>query len=135
MKRGGTYLTTAKGDYVLDKNGQKIRIEDSGFEVSTSGQISAGGDTQPYATIGIYTFSNEKALEAVSDGMFAVTDASGAPQAAGEETLVKQNALEGSNVEIASEFTKLIRAQRLFSLSSRALSTADKMDGMINSMR
>lgn len=135
VEADGIYLTTAQGNYVLDQSGQKIRLEEGQMVVSSLGQISAGEDGEPYATIGIFTFANEKGLTAVSDSLFAASDASGAAQAAGQETFVRQKALEGSNVDMAAEFAKLIRAQRLFSLSSRALTTADDMDGMANSLR
>ncbi len=135
VETGGTYLVTAQGYYVLDQNGQKISLQGDEMEISSSGQISEGGDSQPYATIGIFIFANQKGLTAVSDGLYAASDASGNAQLAGEETSVIQGALEGSNVDLAVEFTKLIRAQRLFSLASKALETADEMDGMANSLR
>jgi flagellar basal-body rod protein FlgG len=135
VETDGTYLVTAKGYYVLDANGQKIRLQGDQMNVSSSGGISQGGEGAPYATLGIYTFPNEKGLTAVSDGFFEASDASGGAEPAGQETRIKQKALEGSNVEIAAEFSKLIRAQRVFSLSSRALTTADEMDGMANSLR
>jgi flagellar basal-body rod protein FlgG len=48
---------------------------------------------------------------------------------------VEQGALEGSNVELASELSELIQAQRVFSLASRALQTADNMEGLANNIR
>jgi flagellar basal-body rod protein FlgG len=43
--------------------------------------------------------------------------------------------LEGSNVDLADEMTRMIRTQRAFQLASRALTTADEMDGVANNMR
>jgi flagellar basal-body rod protein FlgG len=135
IENGATYLVNAKGYYVLDVNGQRIALQGDTMEVSPEGQISAGENTQPYATLQIAVFPNQKGLTQISDNMFAVSEASGNPARAGGTTKVLQEALEGSNVELASELTKLMRAQRAFSLSSRALTTADEMDGAANTMR
>ena len=91
----GNYLVTAKGCYVLDENGQRIRLQGDTMEVSPLGQISQGDGSQPYATLGVAVFSNQKGLTAVSDGLYAASDASGAAQKAGGETRVLQKALEG----------------------------------------
>jgi flagellar basal body rod protein FlgG len=40
-----------------------------------------------------------------------------------------------SNVDLAQEMTRMIRTQRAFSLASRALATADDMEGIANNMR
>ena len=135
IEADGTYLVNAEGYYVLDRNGQKIKLQGDSMEVSPNGQISQGGSTQPYATLQIAVFANKKGLTQFADNMYAVSDASGAPAQSDGTTQVVQKALEGSNVDLASELTKLMRAQRAFSLASRALTTADEMDGTANSMR
>ena len=48
---------------------------------------------------------------------------------------VTQGSLENSNVNLAQEMTLLIRSQRAFSLASRALQTADDMEGLANNLR
>ena len=53
----------------------------------------------------------------------------------GTDVEVLQKALEGSNVDLASEFSNLIRASRAMQLASRALTTADEMDGTAVSVR
>lgn len=131
----GTYLTNSKGYYVLGSNGQKIKLQGDSMEVTPNGQISQGGSTLPYATLQIVVFSNQKGLTHFSDNMYAASDASGKPVQSDGTTQVQQKALEGSNVDLANELTKLMRAQRAFSLASRALTTADEMDGTANSMR
>ena len=40
-----------------------------------------------------------------------------------------------SNVDMTTEFTDLIITQRAFQLSSKGVTTADEMWGMINNMR
>lgn len=134
VEADGTYLTTAKGYYVLDTNGNKIKLQGDSMVVSDSGQISADANSAPYATVGIVTFPNQQGLNSVSDNMFAASDSSGTPVAAGNAHIL-QNTLEGSNVDLGTELTRLMRAQRAFSLASRALTTADEMDGYANQLR
>ncbi|MEA5004549.1 MAG: flagellar basal body rod C-terminal domain-containing protein [Christensenella sp.] len=69
----------------------------------------------------------------MSNNRYAASAASGQPAAA--DTGIIQKALEGSNVDLASEFSSLIRASRAMQLASRALTTADEMDGTAISTR
>ncbi len=129
----GEYLVTAQGYYVLDRNGQRIRLQGTSLNISTEGGISAGGDAVPYAQLAVVRFPNQEGLLSVSDNLYAVSDTSGQP--AGADTQVIQKAVEGSNVNMAAEFSNLIRASRSMQLSSRALSMADQMDGTANDLR
>lgn len=135
IENDAAYLVNAKGYYVLDSGGQKIVLQGDAMEVSPDGRISQGGNAQPYATLQIAVFPNQKGLTQVMDNMYAVSEASGKPAQANGKTQVLQKALESSNVDLAGELTKLMRAQRAFSLASRALTAADEMDGAANSMR
>lgn len=134
VEADGTYLTTAQGYYVLDTNGNRIKLQGDSMVVSESGQISAGANSAPYATIGVVTFTNQQGLNAVSDNLFAQSDSSGDPTAV-TGTRIMQNTLEGSNVDLGVELTRLMRAQRAFSLASRALTTSDNLDNYANNLR
>jgi len=48
---------------------------------------------------------------------------------------IYQGFTERSNVDMSTEMTDMIVAQRAFQLSSSALKTADDMWGMINNLR
>lgn len=69
-------------------------------------------------------FVNPAGLLRLGTSLFAETEASGAPQAgapgAGGLGEVRQGALEGSNVEVTTELTNLLVAQRTFSFNSEA---------------
>jgi len=43
------------------------------------------------------------------------------------ETSINSGALEGSNVDLAKEFTEMITSQRAYQSSARVISTADEM--------
>ena len=48
---------------------------------------------------------------------------------------VVQGSLEASNVDTTEVFSDVISTQRAFQLNSKAITTADDLWGMINSMR
>lgn len=129
----GYYLINSKGYYVLDENDERILIpEDAGeFTVNSDGSIIVDGDESKF---GIYTFENNAGLLCEGGNLFSETAVSGAVAAA-EEYAVMQGTLEGSNVDLATELTELIQAQRVFSLASKALQTADDMEGLANNIR
>jgi len=150
---GESFLVTGDGHYLLDEGGQRISVGDadeSQIEINPDGRVftvhvTAG--TPPVTTrtprgkLGLYSFMNRMGLEAVSGNRFAVTENSGEAQLlvevpeGGQDVSVQAGMLEASNVDLATEMTRMIRAQRTFSLASRALITADEMDGKANQLR
>jgi flagellar basal-body rod protein FlgG len=105
--------------------------------VSDDGTITFGTDAESAdvtARLGIYGFRNEAGLLAVGNENYAESASSGERLTEGLGA-VTQGGLEGSNVELATEMTRLIRAQRAFSLAGRALTTADEMEGIANALR
>jgi flagellar basal-body rod protein FlgG len=129
------YLVTAQGYFVLDNEGNKIKMPDNASAVSVSkdGVISADDGTQ-YGTIGIVRFSNPGGLAAAGDTSYSATGASGEAEK-DTSSIVVQGKLENSNVDLAQELTLLIRSQRAYSLASRALTTTDDMMGLANNMQ
>ena len=43
--------------------------------------------------------------------------------------------MEGSNVDLATEMTDMITAQRLYQINSRLIQAIDEMQGMANALR
>lgn len=89
------------------------------------------GQARVVANVPITTFSNPDALQRLSGQAFQSTISSGSPQVLqagsnGAGTIVN-NALEGSNIDIATEFTKLIVAQRAYSANTKMVTTADEL--------
>lgn len=127
----GNYLVTSEGYYVLDSNGGKITVDGlpSEFNVSPEGIIQGG--TQ---RLGIFNFANNEGLEAMGDNCFRATVASGAANVADEFTL-KQGYVESSNVNIADEMVRLVKAQRAYQMSARAITLIDQMEANANNLR
>lgn len=86
---------------------------------------------QQIGTLTLAGFINEKGLEAIGDNLFVETEASGDP-VIGEPGLngrgtLRQGFLEESSVDVVSEITELIEAQRGYELNARVMTAADEM--------
>lgn len=81
--------------------------------------------------IALATFVNENGLSQVGNNYYQPTASSGAVvfTTAGDNntTSFESNALEGSNVDLATEFTNMITTQRGFQANSRVITTSDTL--------
>ncbi len=89
------------------------------------------GQSRTVAQVPIIAFSNADQLQRQDGQGFTATVGSGVALAqdastAGSGSLVT-NSTESSNVDIASEFTKLIVAQRAYSANAKMVTTADDL--------
>lgn len=106
----------------------------SGLTVGEDGVITgtySNGQVKPLAQIGIAAFANPEGLERVSGTMFRASVNSGLAQlgsaSSGGRGMIAPGTLEMSNVDLAEEFTNLIRTQRGFQANSRVITTSDEM--------
>jgi flagellar hook protein FlgE len=103
-----------------------------GFTVGSDGTITVSFSNQQKLSVGqiaLGNVANLQGLQAVGDGDYATTLSSGnanigASGTAGLGTM-QDAALEGSNVNISSEFANLIIAQRAFEANSKSVTTFD----------
>ncbi|HEY2054130.1 MAG TPA: flagellar hook-basal body complex protein [Solirubrobacterales bacterium] len=137
------FLTTQAGEYVLGKKAPGGGVPDTFINVpkgatdvsiGQDGSVSyvpeAGGERVVAGYISIAKFQNEAGLQRTSGSNWIESAASGKAQdgTPGEGFgLTISGTLEMSNVELASEFTNMIDAQRGFEANSRVISTADEM--------
>lgn len=102
------------------------------FSVDSSGVITAefsNGRRSTMGQVAVATVANTAGLKVTGNNNFTTTAASGlatigAPGTGGRGT-ISDNALEQSNVDIASEFSNLIVAQRAFEANSKTVTTFD----------
>jgi flagellar hook protein FlgE len=91
----------------------------------------SNGQVKALAQVAIASFANPEGLERLSGSKFIATVNSGLAQLgvanAGGRGQVAPGALEMSNVDLAEEFTNLIRTQRGFQANSRVITTSDEM--------
>jgi flagellar basal-body rod protein FlgG len=107
----------------------------SGLTVNAQGQVSV---TLPGTTtstiigqIGLTRFINKAGLQPVGNNLFTDTPSSGPPQdgLANSEGYgsMTQGSLEQANVDVVSEMSDLIAAQRAYEMNAKVISAADQM--------
>jgi len=89
------------------------------------------GQSRVIAQVPVITFNDPDALQRQNGQAFTASAGSGTPLAEsagtnGAGTLVTQS-VESSNVDIATEFTKLIVAQQAYSANTKMVTTASQM--------
>jgi len=114
-------------DITVNANGEVLAKLDGQVEPQNVGQLQ------------LATFPNTAGLEAIGDNLLMETPASGQaiagnPGAPGFGR-VTQGALETSNVNIVSEMTQLITAQRAYEMNSRVITTTDQMMQSVSQLR
>jgi flagellar hook protein FlgE len=104
----------------------------TGFTVDPSGLIQAefsNGDKQTIGQVAVANVANVQGLVSVGGNNFRTTASSGQAVAGvagtGGRGVVDDTTLEQSNVNIATEFSNLIIAQRAFEANSKTLTTFD----------
>ncbi len=111
--------------------------------VDDRGQIwgaFTNGKSEVLGQVAVAQFQNQEGLVRAGDNMFVVSPNSGYPQigTAGDifqSTSIKANALEQSNVDIATQFTDMISTQRAFEAASRTITVSDTMLQEINNLK
>lgn len=92
--------------------------------------VYSNGQTRTVGQIAIATFNSQEGLSRLGDNLYGETVASGQPSigaaGTGGRGEVIGGVLEQSNVDIATEFTDLIVAQRGFQANSRVITTINQ---------
>ena len=104
------------------------------FSINSGGDVEvsfSNGRKLVVGRIALASIPNEQGLQALGNGAFSTTLASGTasvgiPGSGGLGSL-QDSALEGSNVNISAEFSNLIIAQRAFQANSKAVTTFDSV--------
>ena len=104
------------------------------FVVRSNGVIDVNaGVTVSNPQLGLQTFGNPDSLTHNASGLFEVTSgtvlANATPVTPGSlgTGVLRQAALEASNVDLVAEFTNMIAVQRAFQANSKTVTTADTM--------
>ena len=104
------------------------------FTVGSDGVVLgqySNGKTNALAQIALATFPNVAGLTQVGSNLFTESANSGFAQIGeartGQRGSINAGQLEMSNVDLAAQFTDMIRAQRGFQANSRIITTSDEM--------
>ncbi len=133
-------IVTADG-YVVEP-GITIPSNATSVTINTSGvvQVTLSGQTAPntVGTLQLATFPNEAGLDAQGNNLLLQSAASGNPTtgnpAAPGFGTVNQGFIETSNVNVVTEITNLISAQRAYEMNSRVITTSDQMLSTLTNM-
>ena len=152
----GTTAYTRDGTFQINENGEVVTVQGYALEpsitipddalsvdINQEGEVMASiqGQTavQNLGQIQMADFVNPTGLEAIGNNLFLETEASGTAVTgiAGQEQFgrLEQGALEQSNVDVVSEITSLITAQRAYEMNSNVISTSDEMLRTISQLR
>jgi flagellar hook protein FlgE len=122
---------------LLQQNGfpagslQQVSVSDKGRIVGAY----SNGRSIDLAEITLANFNGANYLKRIDGGAFEVTDESG-PAILGAPGKIVGSSLEGSNTDIADEFTKLIVTQQAYSANTRVISTGNQMvQDLLNMIR
>jgi flagellar basal-body rod protein FlgG len=138
--RAGNFSLSADGTLVTADGLQvipQIQVPEGTQSVSVGqdGTVSAvlSGQSAPtqLGQIELARFANPGGLTAVGNNLLLATAASGDPQvgAAGAEGrgMLRQGALEGSNVNTVEELVEMIETQRAYEVASKMIKSTDEM--------
>ena len=110
---------------------QSVAISNSGIVVGTF----SNGQNIDLAAVTLSHFNGTNYLKALDGGAYQVTDLSG-PAILGASGTISGSSLEGSNTDIADEFTKLIVTQQAYSANTKVITTANSMvQDLLNVLR
>ncbi|MCP1109139.1 flagellar basal-body rod protein FlgG [Lachnospiraceae bacterium PF1-21] len=114
----GFYLVTDSGKFVVDSQGQPIRVN--------QGELSR----QP----AVYDFANTDGMLSIGNNEFAPVEKNGNATLVVDAQLVN-GYLEMSNVDLAKEMADTIEASRAYSYVLKMVQTADEVEQTINELR
>ena len=110
---------------------QSVAVNNSGIVVGTF----SNGQNIDLAAVTLSHFNGTNYLKALDGGAYQVTDQSG-PAIIGASGTISGSSLEGSNTDIADEFTKLIVTQQAYSANTKVITTANNMvQDLLNVLR
>ena len=117
----------------INQNGSAAGQVDN-VVINSTGQIVAtfgAGQTVVVGQLAMATFNNPKGLVKMGSNRYSESASSGIANvgvaATGGRGSIIGSALESSNVDIATEFTQMILAQRGYQANSRSITTADEI--------
>ncbi len=146
VTRDGAPAYTRDGSFTPDATGQLVNGDGyildpqivipptaSAVSISNQGVVSyqLDGVSTTGPTIQLARFANPAGLQNIGGNLYVETEASG-QETLGQPGLeglgtIRNNFVEGANVEVVSELVSLITAQRAYEINSRAIRSGDEM--------
>jgi flagellar basal-body rod protein FlgG len=134
-------LVTADG-YLIQPNitipqgTTSITVDPNGEVLAT---VAGTTNSQNVGQLTLAVFANPAGLSAFGQNLFTQTQASGAPIVQNPGTsntgVLQQGFLETSNVDVVTEISNLITAQRAYEMNSKVIETADQMQQTLTNLQ
>lgn len=121
---GNFYLVTGKGDLVLDRNFQRIQVD-----------LEGGEEAAAPERLGVFDFNVKDGMLLAGDNLFSPVAKNGQPFLVEEDGTVQQGYLEMSNADTSKEMTRLIEAQRAYSMTLKMVQTSNEIEQTIEGLR
>lgn len=143
LENGEAILATSEGYPILDENNEQIVINDGykDIHISENGTIvvTTKDGQQMRHNLQVVQVNRPQMLVPTGDNQFEMPDSLdvATPLDGNLRSAIgiKQYALEKSNVELSTEMSNLLMTQRSYQFSSKSISIADQMLGLINGVR
>jgi flagellar hook protein FlgE len=122
-----TVSSTLNQDGVPRGSFENVSINNNGFvDINYT-----NGQTKAFYQVAVAQFNDPDQLQRLQGAAFSSTIDSGAaqldPPGVNGAGSISPSTLEGSNVDIATQFTQLITAQQVYSANSKVITTADQL--------
>jgi flagellar hook protein FlgE len=137
-------LRQQSSDYTVistSQNGSPLGFK-TGVSIGKDGTVKAqfsNGLSRDVYRVAVATFANVNGLSELDGNVYRESDTSGTlnlqEAGTGGAGLINGGALEGSNVDLAEEFSKMIITQRAYSANTKVITTADQMTAELLQIR
>ncbi|SEO24111.1 flagellar basal-body rod protein FlgG [Amphibacillus marinus] len=147
MPNGQLTLTTSQGQPIIGQAGQPIQLED-GFEriaINNVGEVVTlrNGTEVVEGQLAVVEAVRPQLLETTGHNLFRLSDLSMTAyntedvvaDVAPFANQIQSGTLEQSNVDLTTQMTELLQAQRLYQMNARTISMHDQMRGLVNQIR
>jgi flagellar basal-body rod protein FlgG len=144
----GTVALTRNGTFGIDSQGRLTNdqgnlldppitvpkgTQPSELSIASDGTVT-GPAGRALGRIALVTVGSPEHLAAAGSSEFLANAASGNPQLASGGS-IRQGALEGSNVDLATEMVQMVTTQRSYQMTSSAIQTENQMLSIANELR
>lgn len=136
-----TYTSSSTSSVTATNNGYKAGSL-QGISIGSDGVITGtydNGQKQPLAKLSLANFTNPSGLEKIGENLYTTSTNSG-NFTGGVEVgtngtgTISSGTLEGSNVDLAAEFSDMMITQRAYQANSKIITTSDQMMETLISM-
>lgn len=124
----------------VDEDGQPIQEKvfclgdgQGRFVLSEQGGLIEVTDPTQKLPIGVFDYVNYNGMRQLDDTRYIPVDKNGGLQYG--TGILRQGVLEGSNADLAEEYTKVIESQRAYGMALKMVQTSDEIEATINGLR